>query len=473
MNFFSKYKIEIILFLIPVILSSFILWLYLLQGSAFNYPFLSFDSTEFNLLATNIINLHQFTLSSEPPFLPESFRTPGYPVFLALIKLVFNNNFFIPLTQIFLLGLCTVILFKILLSFLDNKVAFIVSLLFSIEPTVIYHSLVALSDMFFVFLLLLSIFYFVKLMENPGDWFFAVLTGVFLGLSCLVKPIGQFLPLLFLFFLLVYFYKKYNRKIILIACLLIVTFLFTVSPWLIRNYKQYGVLRISSASSYNLLAYNVTMFYAQKNHINENEAKNYLTSKLSSQDEYFLRSLSNSKSLDRVSQSYIKDNFFEYLQFHFSRIVKLFLADGSRDLARMFHLLDGNYDKSPVDFFKLIAGFKIIELIMVVCSGIVNFNLSIILWFLGLLFWLFINILAIIGAVYGMINKEKEKRWFILFCLGVIFYFAVLTGPVSTSRYRLPIEPFMFALSAFGFLFIQSLLKRGKAAIIGRSNISN
>lgn len=462
MDFFKKNKTEIILFLVAILFSSIILSLYLLQEKAANYPFLSFDTTEFNLLARHIANLHQFTLSNEPPFLPESFRTPGYPVFLAFIRLVYNSDLFIPIVQILLLGASTVVLFKIISLFFDRKVAFIASLLFAIEPTVIYHTLIALSDMFFVLWLLLSILNFAKLIKNADNWRYSILAGLFLGLAVLTKPIAQFLPLLFVLFYLANFYKQYNLRIILTISLLLATFFLTLCPWLIRNYKQYGVLKVSSVSSYNLLTYNVAMFYAQKNNINENDAKEHLTSNLPAHDEYFLRSLSNSESLDKISKSYIKDNFFGYVKFHFSRTVKLFLADGSRDLARMFHLLDESYDKNPIDFFGLIAGFKIAELIKSVYYGIINFNLSIILWLSGLVFWTLVNILAIIGTIGSFVTRDKEKIWFTLFCLGLILYFAVLTGPVSTSRYRLPIEPFLFALSVFGFFFVYNKLKRMK-----------
>src|SRR4051812_37556439 len=42
------------------------------------------DSLTYMKLAVNLRSHHMFSLSDAPPFVPETYRLPGYPVFLAL-----------------------------------------------------------------------------------------------------------------------------------------------------------------------------------------------------------------------------------------------------------------------------------------------------------------------------------------------------------------------------------------------------
>src|ERR1043166_4820582 len=48
--------------------------------------FLAPDSGRYQTLASNLRNTGRFTISNAPPFLPEVNRTPGYPFFLALLR---------------------------------------------------------------------------------------------------------------------------------------------------------------------------------------------------------------------------------------------------------------------------------------------------------------------------------------------------------------------------------------------------
>src|SRR3989344_9578370 len=52
------------------------------------------DSPGYMLLAKNLVEHGVFSLSDAPPYIPSNIRTPGYPLFLALIYFIFHS--FVP-----------------------------------------------------------------------------------------------------------------------------------------------------------------------------------------------------------------------------------------------------------------------------------------------------------------------------------------------------------------------------------------
>src|SRR6266545_3760626 len=51
------------------------------------------DGYEYHRLAINLLSQHVFSYGSAPPYEPTTFRTPGYPVFIALVYLVSARSF--------------------------------------------------------------------------------------------------------------------------------------------------------------------------------------------------------------------------------------------------------------------------------------------------------------------------------------------------------------------------------------------
>jgi len=68
--------------------------------------FSTYDTTQFELLAHNLITHSEFSRSLEAPFFPDFARTPGYPLFLAAFKALQLHNMWIALIQ---LALCSLV----------------------------------------------------------------------------------------------------------------------------------------------------------------------------------------------------------------------------------------------------------------------------------------------------------------------------------------------------------------------------
>ena len=73
--------------------------------TSYHFPILSKDSAEYAKLAENILQHRLFSLRAQPPFVPETFRTPGYPLFVAGIVGITHSYDWFSLPQVILLFL--------------------------------------------------------------------------------------------------------------------------------------------------------------------------------------------------------------------------------------------------------------------------------------------------------------------------------------------------------------------------------
>src|SRR3989338_10885005 len=67
------------------------------------------DQTEFAYLAENLLAKHTFTLSNETPHIPETWRTPGYPAFIAFWLLITKSYMPVMLAQILIVALTAIL----------------------------------------------------------------------------------------------------------------------------------------------------------------------------------------------------------------------------------------------------------------------------------------------------------------------------------------------------------------------------
>lgn len=373
-------------------------------------PVLGSDSFEYKTLADNMIESSFFSLDLKTP---EYFRTPGYPFFIAFFKQISGSFFFVTFIQI-LITLCT----GYLIYCLTNKVAsekwsIIASLFYLLEPSVVLHTLVLLSDILYVFLIVL----FTDILLNREQRIYSYfLVGLIIGLSALVRPISIFLPILVSIFIV---YKNYENRGVLYKGVLIfiIGFFMVITPWMFRNKIQSGYFTLSSISSYNLFYYNVPMFLSSKNKIAEEDARLEIAKKYNIQNLDW-RMPENSKILDRASIDTLKDNIFEYSYYHLYKTTSFFFGSSLKVVNHVWYALFDKTDEVPIIKKFVFTGERLL--------------------------WLFLWIALIFSLV------KKESRVLSVYCILMVLYFAVLTGPVAYARYRLPALPFLFIILPIG-----------------------
>jgi 4-amino-4-deoxy-L-arabinose transferase-like glycosyltransferase len=452
-NYFSKYKKYHILVLCIAILYG-ALWLETIhlatlqknEHMAIMVPVVDSDSAEYKALSQNLFINHVFKLDPKSDY--ETFRTPGYPLFIGIINKIFNTYFAVTLMQIVLTFLTALLLFKITLRFFSRKSALVSPILFLMSPTAITQSLVLLSDTLFVFLLILILYI---LFSRKATRRMYIVAGLLLGISVLVRPISLFLPILIIPFLFIFNGKKEGiKKVMVHSGLFLAALALMVMPWMARNNAVAGHFAISSLSAYNLFHYNLPEYIATKQGISAEAARETFETKLSPQARENQKSLRYSNDLSAISVPFLKSHLISYAFFHGIKTVPFFITssiESAVTLRNSFLPNDTNISVIQENLSDLVIHGKFAELATVLVK---NPFIT-----LEQIFWVVVMALSLYAVLR---NYKKPQYW--LFLL-IIFYFAFLTGPVSYSRYRLPAEPFMLTLGVIGAgLIIRDIHRR-------------
>lgn len=418
-----------------------------------NFPVFGPDSLEYFQIAESFLTNAQMSISTDRPPVPISFRTPGYPLFVAVVWNVFGNLIFVSFVQIILSATTAVLIYKTAKLYLPDKYAGAIGFLTIVELSAAYYSTILLTDTLFTFLLVFCTYLFCRTILDSSltAWsknsnFFLI--GLLLGSLTLVRPIGQFLPLLFIPAVIVGGWKSGLRKSIIFALILMTGFGLVVGPWLLRNRFIFAEWSVSSVAAYSLYHYNAPMFYAYRRGVTIDRGREYFRNKIGlAQDSLRLRSLHEAKQLKRVALDYLKNDLSGYARFHAVKVIPFFLTDGLRDMASQLELI---FDPLP-NLSNYLLKLDLLGLWLAIFTSPV----SAALFFIGTGFWLVINVVALVGLGYCW-RWEGGRRFVTVFSFLLIIYFAFLTGPVANARFRLPVQPFMFLMAGLGLYGLRS-----------------
>ncbi len=407
--------------------------------SLHNIPFVPEDSSEYFMLAESLSDGY-FQL---PEYAyPETFRVPGYPLFLLATSFFGFSYFISTLIQILLTLFTAYVIFKIAEKYIPQKYAILSGVLYLLSPLTISYSLLGFSEVLFNFLLI-SIFYILVSSQFFGSRKF-ILLGVLWGCSVLVRPVALYFILIFIP-LLVYemcMKKKYEIKNLL---LLLISFVCIVFPWSWRNHEISGKYSISNLQEFNLIYYNLSMYKSLHKGVSiENVRSDYEREMKLPRGEW--RDMKYRDTLSKFALNDLKDNIVSYSIFHIAKIPQLFLSSSIETaLIYAHYTLDIPFDRS---------GSSVMDYILQGDWSSVWVNLMNDWW---KLFERMLLIIVYISALLGVwkLKDIKLKTASILF----IGYFAFLTGPVALARYRVPIEPFIFIFSSIGLYYMPMVFR--------------
>ncbi len=444
-QFFNSKGLLLIILLAFIIRMGFFISLKPWNNEVINNMILVSDASGYHQLALSVLYKKSFE-----DF--DAYRTPGYPVFVALIYSISSGSvWFVIIIQILLNLISVVLVYKIAAAIFPRKIALLSAFLFAIDISQALYTVELMTDSLFVFLFLVSVYYLCKSIKED-NLSSICLSALFFGIATLVRPISFLFPFVAIIFILVLCNLKLKMKLVY-SLLFGIIFIATISPWLLHNYSKYGEAKLSSISGSNLLFYNAAYTEVYKTGKTIEEVKRDFNDLAIKQgiDTTNIDSFKNSQIYSNIAKQYIKDNFILYCKRHFMGIVNMYVGLGTQSITSIFHLKS----KPSNDYF---GGPGII-------TNIIDFFQSKtkaqILLACGLGFYLLINYLF---SVYGMflliVKKEKIVFLFIL----IILYFSVLTGVVGLDRYRIPFMPFINILCAVGIshFYIKIVNKLGK-----------
>jgi len=371
---------------------------------------------------------------------PSALRTPLYPVFLAMVYGLFGENqFYLVLTQV-LIGLITIYLTYLLFHELfpsQNKGTGILLLAFGLES--ILSPFYVMTETLFTFLLVCILLCFLVYRRTINYWWLAI-GGVLTGLAILCRPIAVYFPVVLLLFIL-WEHRQDFRQWMVSSVIFSFMVLICVFPWIVRNDRVVGVPVVSTITGDSLYFYSANALLAYQQQIGFFESQQVLYPALDQAllDANLQNIESNRYNMEvHMAREIILKEPVTYLYVHLRDSMKIFLP-GTASLRDALGQTDQNLDlwdlwqtqglfSSLKEYFRQTYGVQLILLPFVI--------LLVITCLLG--FW-------------GIWVLLRNRNWFELLFLSVpVFYFILLSGPGSYSRFRIPIMPVLSVLAGIG-----------------------
>lgn len=429
------YLLFIIILLAFIIRMAFFISLQPWVNDVVNNSILVFgDASEYHRLALSVLNNKSF----------EDFgalRTPGYPVFVALIYGISSGSVWFVLLMQILLSLGSVFLvYKISLTIFSRKIALLSAFLFTIDLHQVFYSVALMSETLFVFLFLASIYYLCKGIKK-NSLSSICLSAFILGIATLVRPISYLFP--FIAVIIIFGLGNLKLKMRMAYSLFFsVIFMVSISPWLLHNYSNFGEAKLSSASGYNLLFQYVAFTEVYKTGKTIDKVTmdfNNLAVKQGA-DSAGRNSFNNSRIYTNIAEWYIKDNFLIFCKRNLMGIVNMYTGLATLQIAPFFHikanpLNDKGYG-GPGIFSRIMDFFQ-------------NKTRAEIFVAFPLAFYLFINYLF---SFYGIFLLIRKKEKFVYLFILIVLYFSVIVGVMGMVRFKIPFMPYINILCAVGLI---------------------
>lgn|SRR5574341_378272 len=346
------------------------------------------------------------------------FRAPFYPYFLAVLYKIFGPHLFLVRLIQHLIGSFSVVLIFILAKkIFDRKVAILSSLLASTYWIFIYYEAELLLDFWLILWSLLLVWFLLKAYENlkSGSWF---LSGIILGLFAITRPnILLFLPFLLIWIIIVLRKQLPFLKILLFYGWIISGTALVILPVTLRNYLVAGdPVLIASQGGIN--------FYIGNNP--KSDGMSAIMPELGDDWEYSDCQFLAEKSLNRkLKPSQVSG-------FYYKKGWDFILKQPSRSLPLLIKKLYVFWNKFEISNNQNIYFFK-------------QYSVLSRILFIG--FWL-IGPLALLG-IFLSVKRGPQISLIMLFIfsymLSVIMFFV-------TSRYRLPVLPFLIIFASFAVI---------------------
>lgn len=232
------------------------LFFYVMAFNPLGSDFLHFpDSLYYTAPAQTLLTSGQLT---DPYSLaPLTFRTPGYPVFLALIYAVSGQSAWaVVFVQILLITALVPLVYHSAAVFLSKTAARAAGVLCAFSTVLAAYAFALLSDVLFAFLLTVFLFFALCYIKS-GKWPRLLAASLFLTAAIFVRPVAYNWLYLGAVLVGVKTYRQGLRQCVCALLVFCLPILACTGGWQWRNYRQAGYAGFHSSAAYNLYFWNL------------------------------------------------------------------------------------------------------------------------------------------------------------------------------------------------------------------------
>ena len=421
------------------------------------YPIIAGDSVHYAHWGDNLLSLHAY---QDTPGVPLRAAPPGYPFLLALFKTVTGSMVSVVVLQVLLTALAAILIYTIVRGFASLAFAAAAALAYGLDPMVILTDTVILTDALFSSLLMCCIYlaFFQSRLRGALRW---GIVGLVLGIAIMMRPIGEFLILVLP---AAYVYKEWitgdrmDGSRVQAICAFVLACAFVVAPWMARNYAIFDSIEISPLGGHNLMTFDVRGFLAWRAlSATAHPLPAFLVLRhendpiFASIDQRIAADLLRITPKGQDTQSYegtlairyILQDPIGYAYFDIVNTAPFFFSSSIASYQQIIAQERDNRDFFAPVSLSLANSLKELRHpgsfaeFLIALRSIAPIGLEII-W------WIAVMTMAGIGLLM------RRHQFLILLCAVLITYFALLTGPMSNSRYRIPAEPYLLILAVSG-----------------------
>ncbi len=388
------------------------------------------DSPTYINPAENLLEHGAFLKGSHPDLAPETVRTPGYPVFIALSYLLLGRRVESVIALQLLLGALFPILAWKTVEELGGgeRVKRLAAWLSAFDPLLLIYTVNVLTEELYALMIALTVLLTLRLVKRPSLPLLLI-SSLFSSFQAFVRPVGLYLP--FILFLYLALRRRFKEGVILLLISYALVF-----GWMYRNYRETGVFEFSTISGANMLFYRaayVLQFETKESWVSVqerlrrelesqaqglNEAEKLTLAKRMGFKLILSHPLSALKALSRGALGVLIDPGGSYYLVAFKAY-----KPGSGILNRLYEL----------GFLRFIAllwrDYRYVFL--------VNFSFG--------LYFLFLYI----ASLWGLWRNRFNPDIWLLFLIS-LYFVLISAGPEAYSRFRVPFEILIIVLSSLG-----------------------
>ena len=393
------------------------------------------DTVEYKMLAENMLREGRYALSPEAP--TEFARVPGYAAFLAVVLTLFGTILVVPVIQIIFTAITVALVYLIGARYFSRPVALFAAAVYMLDPIVIFTAWWPLSESLFILLFFGSIYAIDTLAKRA--WLPYLVAGVLLGLSAYVRPLGEYMaPIIACLALARWGWRAGLRytAIFLLASVCV------MSPWFVRNYALSGHVAFSSVRDWQLFI-NMSLFEQFRTGIPYQETQRIYSEPLGTTDEHLLRQFGYTDKLHAIAMPKYLAHPFQYLALYTLTAEKLFVSSSLVKVEyymRLSGIILGEQAKGEGAWGMLVR-HQWKDAFVQTFTHIPRL--------IERSFLIFMYFSAIAAAWMAVRRRGPAAMWIV--CMFVMIHlYAFLIAPwTDDTRYRMPIEPFVFLLGGY------------------------